>query len=59
MYGLQIIKGNLRPGGTSQEIALPMRNWEMINIDFVIGPPRSRNQYDSIWVGENYVKLFI
>ncbi|KAF3626567.1 Zinc ion binding, putative isoform 1 [Capsicum annuum] len=40
----------MRPGGTSQEIALPLWKWEMINMDFIIGLPRSRNQYDSKWV---------
>ena len=40
----------LRPGGTSQGIALPLWKWEMINLDFITGLPKSRNQYDSIWV---------
>ncbi|PHT63815.1 hypothetical protein T459_32344 [Capsicum annuum] len=40
----------MRPGGTSQEIALPLWKWEMTNMDFITGLSRSRNQYDSIWV---------
>ena len=40
----------MRPGGTSQEIALPLWKWDMINMDFITGLPRSRNQYYSIWV---------
>ncbi|PHT48998.1 hypothetical protein CQW23_13206 [Capsicum baccatum] len=38
------------PGGASQDIALPLWKWEMINMDFITGLPRSQNQYDSIWV---------
>ena len=40
----------MRLGGTSQEIALPLWKWEMINMDFITGLSRSRNQYDSIWM---------
>ncbi|KAF3651788.1 putative protein fluG-like [Capsicum annuum] len=39
-----------RSGGSSEEIDLPLWKWEMINMDFIIGLPRSQNQYDSIWV---------
>ena len=46
----QVKVEHMRPGGTSQEIALPLWKWEMINIDFITRLSRSRNQYDSIWV---------
>ena len=46
----QVKVEHMRPGGTSQEIALHLWKWEMINMDFITGLPRSRNQYDSIWV---------
>ena len=46
----QVKVEHMRPGGTSQEIALPLWKWEMINMDFITGHSRSRNQYDSIWV---------
>ena len=46
----QVKVEHMRPGGTSQEIALPLWKWEMINMDFIIGLLRSRNQYDSIWM---------
>ena len=31
-----------RPGGFSQNIELPNFKWEIINIDFIAGLPRSR-----------------
>ncbi|PHT69126.1 ABC transporter B family member 12 [Capsicum annuum] len=46
----QVKVEHLRLGGTSQEIALPMWKWEMINMDFTMGLSKSWNQYDSIWV---------
>ncbi|KAF3652621.1 hypothetical protein FXO38_15996 [Capsicum annuum] len=46
----QVKVEHLRPGGTSQEIALPLWKWEMINMDFITGLPKSQNHYDSIWV---------
>ena len=39
-----------RPRGLSQTIELPELIWEMINMDFITGLPRSRRQHDSIWV---------
>ncbi|KAH0694961.1 hypothetical protein KY285_022058 [Solanum tuberosum] len=39
-----------RPGGLAQRIELPGWKWEMINMDFITGLPRSRRQHDSIWV---------
>ncbi|WMV41915.1 hypothetical protein MTR67_035300 [Solanum verrucosum] len=39
-----------RPGGMAQNIEIPEWKWEMINIDFITGLPRSRRQHDSIWV---------
>jgi len=39
-----------RPGGLAQRIELPEWKWEMINMDFITGLPRSRRQHDSIWV---------
>ena len=40
----------MMPSGTSQEIALPLQMWEMINMEFIAGLPRSQNWYDSTWV---------
>jgi len=37
-----------RPGGMTQNIELPEWKWEMINMDFITGLPRSRRQHDSI-----------
>lgn len=39
-----------RPSGVAQNIEIPRWKWEMINMDFVTGLPKSRRQYDSIWV---------
>ncbi|KAH0781790.1 hypothetical protein KY290_001388 [Solanum tuberosum] len=39
-----------RPGGLAQNIKIPEWKWEMINMDFITGLPRSRRQHDSIWV---------
>ena len=33
-----------------QEINIPTWNWEVINMDFIIGLPRTHRQHDSIWV---------
>ncbi|KAH0728078.1 hypothetical protein KY284_003943 [Solanum tuberosum] len=39
-----------RPGGLAQRIELPEWKWEMTNMDFITGLPKSRRQHDSIWV---------
>ena len=39
-----------RPGGSLQDIPIPTWKWEEVNMDFVVGLPRTRRQHDSIWV---------
>ncbi|KAH0636581.1 hypothetical protein KY289_036496 [Solanum tuberosum] len=39
-----------RPGGLAQNIELSEWKWEMNNIDFIIGLPRSHRHHDSIWM---------
>ena len=39
-----------RPGGLAQNIELSEWKWEMINMDFITGLPRSHRQHDFIWV---------
>ena len=39
-----------KPGGLLEEIQLPTWKWEDINMDFVVGLPRTQKQYESIWV---------
>ncbi|MCF8701904.1 hypothetical protein L3054_11000 [Corynebacterium sp. MC-10] len=39
-----------KPGGLLQEFEIPTWKWEVINMDFITGLPRSPRKYDSIWV---------
>ena len=39
-----------KPGGYMQCIDLPIWKWDMINMDFVTGLPRTARKFDSIWV---------
>ncbi|XP_049378370.1 uncharacterized protein LOC125843200 [Solanum stenotomum] len=39
-----------KPRGYMQCIELPIWKWDMINMDFVTGLPRSFRKFDSIWV---------
>ena len=39
-----------RMGGLAKNIELLEWKWEMINVVFITGLPRSRRQHDSIWV---------
>ncbi|KAH0730003.1 hypothetical protein KY289_001191 [Solanum tuberosum] len=39
-----------RPGSLSQDIGNPTWNWDDVNMDFIVGLPRTRRQHDSIWV---------
>ncbi|CAN4125159.1 unnamed protein product [Withania somnifera] len=38
-----------KPGGYMQPIEIPTWKWDMINMDFITGPPRSFRKFDSIW----------
>ena len=44
----QVKAEHQRPGGLAQNIEIPMWKWEMINMDFVIGLPRTPHKFDSI-----------
>jgi hypothetical protein len=39
-----------RPAGLLQPLKVPEWKWEEINMDFIVGLPRTRDGYDSIWV---------
>jgi transposase InsO family protein len=39
-----------RPAGLLQSLKMPEWNWEEIGMDFIVGLPRTRDGYDSIWV---------
>ncbi|WMV30432.1 hypothetical protein MTR67_023817 [Solanum verrucosum] len=45
-------------GGTTQEINIPTWKWEVINMEFITGLPRTRRQHDSIWVIVDRVTKF-
>ncbi|WMV18820.1 hypothetical protein MTR67_012205 [Solanum verrucosum] len=38
------------PGGLTQDIDMLTWKWEDVNMNFVVGLPRTRRQHDSIWV---------
>ena len=46
----QVKAEHLKFGGLPQIIEVPTWKWEAINMDFVVGLPRTRGQNDSIWV---------
>ena len=37
-------------GGMTQEIDISTLKWDVINMHFITGLPRTRTQHDSIWV---------
>jgi hypothetical protein len=39
-----------RPASLLQPLKVPERKWEEIGMDFIMGLPRTRDGYDSIWV---------
>ena len=39
---------HLKPGGLTQSIEILTWNWEAINVEFVVGMPRTRKLHDSI-----------
>ncbi|WMV57858.1 hypothetical protein MTR67_051243 [Solanum verrucosum] len=39
-----------KPRGMTQEINIPNCKWEVINMNFIIGLPRTRRHHNSIWM---------
>ena len=39
-----------KPGDMTQEINIPTWKWDVINMDFITGLPRTSIQHDLIWV---------
>nr|XP_033512212.1 uncharacterized protein LOC117276902 [Nicotiana tomentosiformis] len=46
----QVKAEHQRPSGLAQDIEIPQWKWKMINMDFVVGLPRTYRKHDSIWV---------
>ena len=46
----QVKAEHQRPGGLTQDIEIPTWKWEEINMDFVVGLPKARRGFDSVWV---------
>ncbi|XP_065854728.1 uncharacterized protein [Euphorbia lathyris] len=46
----QVKAEHQRPSGLLQPLPIPEWKWENIAMDFVVGLPRTRGGYDSIWV---------
>ena len=39
-----------RPGGQLQPLEVPKWKWENLTCDFVVGLPKTKKEYDAIWV---------
>lgn len=37
-----------RPGGLTQDIEIPTKKWEYMNMDFIMNLPRIRKKFDSL-----------
>jgi hypothetical protein len=46
----QVKAEHQRPAGLLQRLKVPEWKWEEIGMDFIVGLPRTRDGYDSIWV---------
>ena len=46
----QVKAEHQKPGGLLQEIQVPTWKWGDINVDCVVGLPRTKKHYYSIWV---------
>ena len=46
----QVKVEHLKPRGLTQIIEVLTWKWQSVNMDFMVGLPRTRRQHDSIWV---------
>ena len=46
----QVKAEHLKPSNLTQIIEVPTWKWDDINMDFVVGLPRTGRQHESIWV---------
>jgi hypothetical protein len=49
-FGHKVKAEHQRPAGLLQPLKVPEWKWEEIAMDFIVGLPRTRDGYDSIWV---------
>ena len=49
----QVKAKHIKSGGLLQEIQIPTWKWEDINMNFLVGLPRTQKSNDSIWVVED------
>ena len=49
-YCQQVKAEHLKPCSLTQMIEVSTLKWEAINMDFVVGLPRTRRQHNSVWV---------
>ena len=55
----QVKSEHIKPSGIIEEMGVPTRKWEEINMDFVYGLPQTRRQNESIWVIVDRLTKFV
>ncbi|XP_069148119.1 uncharacterized protein [Solanum lycopersicum] len=46
---IQVKQEHLKPGGLTKIIEVSNKKWEAINMDFIVGLPKTRRHHNSIW----------
>ena len=53
----QNVKGTSSNAGLYQPLPIPSRPWECLRMEFVVGLPRTKQGFDSIYVVEKFSKM--